>query len=118
MVSSSTTPQPQRLRGSLTYQPLPKPGKFSLSSVLSAPSTVIDGQSGSRTEGSQIAGFGKLQCRMDQEMRTQVPFLNFQPLYLKHFSHLLTSNIGFPTPPPCRPPFPQQRATTPLPGQK
>lgn len=55
-------PQPQRLRGSLTYQPLPKPGKFLLlllSSVLSAPSTVIDGQSGRRTEGRTDSRFWK-----------------------------------------------------------
>lgn len=55
-------PQPQRLRGSPTYQPLPKPGKFLLlllSSVLSAPSTVIDGQSAAGQRERQIAGFGK-----------------------------------------------------------
>lgn len=56
-------------------QPLPKPGKFLLlllSSVLSAPSTVIDGQSGSRTEGTTDSRLWKTSQRPARSQGTLV----------------------------------------------
>ena len=53
-------------------------------------------------------------------MRTQVPFLNFQPLSLKYFSHPPDfPNTGFPTPPPLVVRhFPSKGRHTPFPEPK
>lgn len=48
-------------------------------------------------------------------MRTQGPFLNFQPLSLKYFSHPPDfPNTGFPTPPPLSSAISPAKAATPL----
>lgn len=68
--SSTTNPSPKASQAGFSHQTnLPKSGKFLLlpsSSVVSAPSREIDGQSGRRSE-TQIAGFGELKVLwMDQ----------------------------------------------------